>query len=185
MTKSSNKTKIKAWTVICIILICAAAFLLRGVIIFKVYPLEYEELILQYSDEYSIDEHLVCAVISAESGFDSAALSSPGAMGLMQIMPDTGEWIAEKLGIEGFETNMLYDPETNIKYGCWYLNYLNSVFDGDIDKILAAYNAGPSRVKEWLDSDGNLREIPYVETENYMFKIKKNYEVYKSLYPDF
>ncbi len=185
MTKRSNNTKAKAWTVICIVLICAAAFLLRGIIIYKAFPLKHEELILKYSDKYLIDEHLVCAVISAESGFDETALSSPGAMGLMQIMPDTGEWIAGKLGIEGFEPGMLYDPETNIEYGCWYLNYLNGVFDGDVDKILAAYNAGPSRVKEWLDSDGELREIPYAETENYMLKIEKYYEIYKSLYPDF
>ncbi len=185
MKKNSDKTRAKAWTVICIVLALAAAFVLRGVFVYKAFPLNYEEMISKYSEEYSIDEHLVCAVISAESGFDETALSSRGAMGLMQIMPDTGEWIAGKFSTDGFESGMLYDPETNIKYGCWYLNYLKGIFDGDVSKVLAAYNAGPSRVKEWTDADGKLREIPYVETENYIVKIEKNYEIYKALYPDF
>jgi soluble lytic murein transglycosylase len=187
LSKHSDKTKTKAkiWTVTCLILVCAAAILLRGVFVYKVYPLKYEDLIIKYSTEYAIDEHLVCAVISAESSFKETALSSSGAMGLMQIMPDTGGWIAEKLDMTEFETGMLYDPETNIKLGCWYLNYLNGLFSGDARKVLAAYNAGPSRVKEWLDADGVLKDIPYKETDNYIIKIEKNYEIYKALYADF
>ena len=187
MSKHSAKTKNKAkiWTVVCLLLVCAAAILLRGFFVYKIYPLKYEDLIIKYSTEYSIDEHLVCAVISAESSFNETALSGSGAMGLMQIMPDTGSWIAEKIGIDGFETSMLYDPETSIKLGCWYLNYLNALFDGDVRKVLAAYNAGPSRVSEWIDDDGVLTEIPYKETDNYIIKIEKNYEIYKALYADF
>ena len=183
-TVKDRKTA-RIWTVLCIVLVLAVAFLLRGVLVYKAFPLEYEELILKYSDEYNIDEHLVCSVISAESSFDETALSSPGAMGLMQIMPDTGGWIAEKLGVEDFEASMLYDPETNIKFGCWYLNYLSGLFDSDFRKVLAAYNAGQNRVFEWLDSDGELREIPYAETEEYILKIEKYYEIYKALYKDF
>ena len=85
-------------------------FIKRHSHITKAFPLKHKDLILKYSEEYSIDEHLVCAVISAESSFDETALSSPGAIGLMQIMPDTGEWIAGKLSVEGFETSMLYGP---------------------------------------------------------------------------
>ena len=181
----NDKNKRKIWTVLCILLVLFTAFFLRGYVVYKVYPLENEDLISKYSKQYSIDEYLVCAVISAESGFDETALSSKGAMGLMQIMPDTGEWAASKAGIDNFETNMLYDPETNIMLGCWYLNYLSDVFDGDIKIVLAAYNAGPSRVREWIDADGVLREIPYIETENYIIKIEKNYSIYKGLYADF
>lgn len=183
--KNALSKKIKVWTVLCLILVCAAAILLRGVVIYKLYPLDYEELINKYSKEYNVDKHLICAVIKAESGFRETALSTPGAMGLMQVMPDTGSWIADKIGIDSFETSMLYQPEMNIRIGCWYLNYLNGLFDGNARKVLAAYNAGPSRVKEWTDPDGVLREIKFEETENYVVKIERNYDIYKGLYKDF
>lgn len=183
--KNALNRKLKVWTVLCLILVFAAALFLRGVVIYKFYPLDYQELINKYSKEYNVDKHLICAVIKAESGFRETALSKPGAMGLMQIMPDTGSWAAEKIGIENYRTSMLYQPDINIRIGCWYLNYLNGRFEGDAKKVLAAYNAGPSRVKEWTDSDGVLREIKFEETENYIVKIERNYDIYKGLYKDF
>lgn len=177
--------KLKIWTVLCLLCVIAAALIIRGIWVYKAFPLEHEETIKQYSQEYGIDKFLVCAVIKAESSFNKTALSSPGAMGLMQIMPDTGTWAAEKIGIDQFEISMLYEPDINIRIGCWYLDYLNTKFEGDAKKVLAAYNAGPSRVNDWLDADGVLREIPFEETENYIVKIERNYDIYKGLYKDF
>lgn len=187
MSKQENMTrkKIKIWTILSLLLVCAFAFFLRSVLVYKAYPLEHEQEIIKYSEEYSIDKHFVCTVIFTESGFNELAVSSRGAIGLMQIMPDTGAWAAQIIGIESFEVQMLYEPTVNIRIGCWYLNYLTEMFDGDAVKVMAAYNAGPSRVAEWVDDDGVLREIAFEETENYIIKIKRNYEIYTGLYHDF
>ena len=187
MSKQENMaitTKMKVWTVLCILLVCAAALVVRGVLVYKTFPLDYAESIVKYSEEYDIDKYLVCAVIFAESGFDDTALSPAGAVGVMQIIPGTGVWAAEKIGIESFDEQMLSDPDINIRLGCWYLNHLGEMFDGDPTKVLAAYNAGPSNVKEWLDSDGALREIQHPETENYVLRVNRYYDIYKGLYND-
>ncbi len=177
--------KRKIWTVVCLVGICIAAVLLRTTILFRIYPLDYEEEIAEWSRTYTINEYLVCAVICAESGFDEAAVSPKGAVGLMQIMPDTGEWAAEKIGIEDYSVDELTDPDMNIQIGCWYINYLDEKFGGDVRKVLAAYNAGPANVQEWLESDGALENIPFEETENYLERVQRNYEIYKGLYDVF
>ncbi len=151
------------------------------------YRLEYPALIQQYSREYSLDPYLVAAVIHCESGNRPEAESPKGAVGLMQIMPETGAWIGEKLGVEGFETEMLKAPATNIQMGCWYLNYLLDRFDGNLPHALAAYNAGPGNVSKWLEDpacaqDGVLREIPFEETRNYVERVERAYAVYEELY---
>jgi soluble lytic murein transglycosylase len=153
-------------------------------LVYKTFPLKYEESIVKYSEEYGVDKYLVCAVIFAESGFDDAALSSAGATGVMQILPSTGVWAAEIIGIESFDEQMLSDPDINIRIGCWYLNYLGVQFENDSTKFLAAYNTGPSNVQEWIDADGTLRVIPYEETENYVLRIERYYRIYKGLYHD-
>ena len=132
---------------------------------------------------------MVAAVIRTESDFDPDAVSGAGAMGLMQIMPATGEWIADKLDMHSFQTEALFDPQTNIEIGCWYLNFLQERFDTP-ELISAAYNAGHGRVAQWLDdtavsADGeNLEEIPYPETREYVDRIAKAYDAYVRLYPD-
>jgi len=153
----------------------------------KQYKLEYKDLIETYSAEYNLDPYFVAAVIHTESGFDPEAVSSAGAIGLMQIMPETGEWIAGKLKIENFSTDMLHDPEANIEMGCWYLSFLKERFDA-LPEIMAAYNAGHNKVKEWLEDpqysqDGKtLTNIPYGQTDNYVKKVTKAYEKYKEYY---
>jgi len=151
----------------------------------KDYPLAYEDLIARYSDDYGLDPHLVAAIINVESGFDPEAVSRVGAQGLMQIMPETGEWIAGKLSVESPPN--LFDPETNISMGAWYLGFLEERFGHDRDLVLAAYNAGHGRVAEWLEdpqySDGAvLTSIPYEETEDYVKKVNHAYEKYKEYY---
>lgn len=152
----------------------------------RVYPLAYEDLITQYAAQYGLDPARVAAVIYCESSFRPEALSSAGAIGLMQIMPSTGEWIAQKLG-ETYDVQRLYDPETNIRYGCWYLNYLGERFDGDLIKVTAAYHAGGGRVDEWLQSAENspdgrtLENIPSQVTGAYVKNVSRMLEKYKEI----
>ena len=149
----------------------------------KMYPLEYEDIIVAKAEKYNLDPYLVCAMIKTESGFDETAVSPVGAQGLMQIMPETADWIAEKLEMTSYD---IFDPETNIEFGCWYLSFLQEKFSSQ-NTIIAAYNAGHGKVAEWLEgehsADGeNLDDIPYEETEKYVGKVARAYEKYKELY---
>lgn len=190
MGRSKSRTEksvfsLKTWTVICLALIIIAAVALRWIIVYEIYPLEHREEITASSAEYSLDKYLVCAVIYTESSFKDDAKSSAGAIGLMQIMPNTGNWAAEKMELQDYSESKLSDPGVNIAIGCWYLNYLNDMFGGDMRKVLAAYNAGPANVKEWSKSDDSLSNIPYEETRQYLDRVLRYYEIYKGLYKDF
>lgn len=146
------------------------------------YPIKYNELINKYSYQYNLDNNLVASLINEESSFNKNAVSSNGAIGLMQILPSTGEYIASLLN-EDFEIELLFEPETNIRYGCFYLNYLNKKFSSE-SSVLCAYNAGETIVRSWLNDkdlslDGNtLSKIPYKVTENYLNKINKGKKHY-------
>lgn len=154
----------------------------------RVYSLSYGELIEKYAGQYDLDPYLVAAVIHVESGNCPDAVSGVGAVGLMQVMPSTGAWIAGKLNIE-FEEEDLKDPETNIEMGCWYLRFLFDRF-AEKDTVIAAYNAGHNRIAQWLaderySEDGdNLFHIPYEETRNYVERVQRAYDKYKRLYPN-
>jgi len=154
------------------------------------FPLKYQDLIVRYSGEFSleekgIDKYHVAAIIRTESRFNEKAESQKGAIGLMQILPDTGAWAAEKIGIENFSAENLWDPGVNIRIGCWYLAYLADMFNGDLTKVFAAYNAGPTNVKNWLEEDGQLINIGHTETRGYVIRVEKFYDIYKTLYTDF
>jgi soluble lytic murein transglycosylase len=144
-------------------------------------------LISEFSEKYSLDPYLVTAVINAESNFRPDAVSHANARGLMQISVKTGKWAAGKLGMKNYGSDDLFEPETNIQIGCWYLSSLYEEF-GDMDLALAAYNGGSGNVSQWLrdkslSPDGKtLERIPFPETEQYIKKVKKNYSVYKRLY---
>ena len=152
------------------------------------YPLVYKETVEKYCDLYGVDEYLVQAVIRSESFFNEKAVSKKGAIGLMQIMPETGAWVAEKLNLENFTTEDLFDPEKNIMIGVWYISFLSDKFKGNLDNVIAAYNAGPSNVSKWLlaedtSSDGeNLIDIPFGETKKYSEKVKLAYDMYLKIY---
>lgn len=150
----------------------------------KRYPKKYSEFVEKYSEEYKVPEYIIYSVIKAESSFDSSAVSKKGAIGLMQIMPDTFDWLAGLMN-EEYETGMLYDPETNIKYGTFYLANLHSRY-GKWDIVFAAYNAGPTNAESWCtkNEDGEyvLGEIKFKETKAYVEKVKKAISVYERLY---
>jgi len=155
------------------------------------YTLKYNGFIAKYSTEYSLDPYLVASLIKAESNFNSNAKSQKNAFGLMQITDETGRWAAKEMKIDNFNTELLYDPEFNIKMGCWYLKNLKTEFNGNMDVVLAAYNGGRGNVQKWLSSkdhsaDGlNLYYIPFKETDKYVKKVNTNYKVYKFLYVSF
>ena len=130
-----------------------------------------------YSEEFGIDRELVYAMIKVESDFDKNAVSKSDALGLMQILPKTAKWIASELRIE-YSRDKMFDPETNIKFGCFYLKYLFDKF-GEMDIVICAYNAGEGKVLEWVRDNKLEREkIDYLETKNYLSKVEKYYKVY-------
>lgn len=149
------------------------------------HPVRYEELVEAAAQENGLEAAHVYAVILCESSFRADVTSSVGAMGLMQIMPDTGRWIAGKFDEEErFTDEMLFSPETNIKYGCWFLGYLSRLYDGDLDTVSAAYHGGLGNVKKWLadpaySADGlTIDTTPFPATNSYIEKVRSAYEVY-------
>lgn len=154
------------------------------------YPILYTNFIKEYSNQFNVDPYLVAAIINVESSYDKKAMSNKEARGLMQISKTTGEWAGKELSIENFNLELLFQPETNIMIGAWYLNKLSEEFNGNTQLILAAYNGGSGNVTKWLKDeryceDGvYLKKIPFQETEDYVVKVLKNYDIYKSLYKD-
>ena len=153
----------------------------------EVYPIEYEAQIRARAAENELDPALVAAVILAESSYRPDAVSEANAQGLMQLLPDTAEWIAGKFD-ESYVEGCLFDPDTNIKYGCWYLGYLIRRFDGYLTCAVAAYHAGQGTVDGWLanpeySEDGEtLSQIPSQATETYVKRVLRYYEKYQELY---
>lgn len=184
----SNK-KNKAIILLIIVLVAVYVGYLKIPELLKyIYPMKYENIILEYSKEYGLNPYLITAIIKVESNFNTKALSKKNAMGLMQIRESTGKWIAEKIGIDNFTSEMLYQPETNIKMGCWYIDYLIKYYDGNVNLALTAYNGGQGNVSKWLkdkdlsDDGTSLKDIPFAETRHYVEKIEKTYVIYKNIY---
>ena len=151
------------------------------------YPQKYSEYVNKAAADYNLPPALIYAVIRTESGFDSGAVSPAGAVGLMQLMPATFEWLTDDKLFEHLESGMLYDPETNIKYGTYCLSYLYDRY-GDWETALAAYNGGLGNVDEWLESDryadgeGGLKRIPFKETRQFVARVTDAWEMYERLY---
>lgn len=187
MARTAVLRKLLILALILVVTVCLI-FLLSTWLLKRTYPMRYKDVILQYSLEYELDPYLVFAVIWVESRFDSAATSRQGARGLMQIVPTTGSWAAEKLGIEEYDDDSLYDPDINVKIGCWYISYLKKLFSEDMNLVLASYNGGSGNVRKWLNDsrysrDGKtLDKIPFNETKNFVDRVWHAYERYKKLY---
>ena len=185
--RNQQSKKIIVYLLVAALVVVGAAAVFISTYVHKAqYPLEHQEAILQYSAEYNLDPLLVCALIYTESSFRAEVTSSKGAVGLMQIMPDTGVWIAEMNGLS-LDPALLTVPEINIRIGCAYLRYLFNRFEVQ-DLVVASYNAGPTRVAGWLkdaqySADGKtLTDIPFKETRNYIDKIQNAYTQYQKLY---
>jgi len=152
------------------------------------YPLEYWESIERHARFHQIDPLLVAAVMRVESAFDPYAISSKGARGLMQIMPETAVWAAERIGLSDFKLEQLFDPEVNIAIGVWYLATLRQEFGGEMVIALAAYNGGRGNVARWLREEAwsgrfeTVDDIPFPETRGYVRKVYSAYQWYRFIY---
>ena len=150
-------------------------------------PLKHQKIVEKYAEEYGLEVSLINGVIFAESHFNGAVVSSAGAVGLMQVTEETGRWAAAQMGMDA-ETIDLTDPQTNIRIGCWYLDWLLEKFDGVVETALAGYNAGHGNVQKWLadtemSKDGiTLAEIPYEETKSYVKKVQMAAFCYRIFY---
>ena len=149
-----------------------AAFSLFGFFVAVKTP--YKNIVLNNSELYHVEPELIYAVINVESGFNEKAVSGAGAVGLMQVLPSTAEWM---IG-EQIPTESLFDPEINVGAGVKYLAYLFTQFD-ELWQVLAAYNAGETKVKAWLADGVDKNTIPYLETNNYVKKVERLIGIYK------
>lgn len=168
-----------------VILLILFFFAINTFIYNYMYPMQYKEYILKYSEEYNIDPYLVYAIINVESNFNPTVKSEADAKGLMQIMDITADWAKEHIDLDEKEIDY-YKPETNIKIGCWYLSKLSSMFDGNIIEIIAAYNAGSGNVTGWISDGRDIAsgDIPFEETKKYVEKVLSNIDIYHVLYGD-
>lgn len=180
-----------------IVALIVVSFLLLGILLNfgwnraeeATHPIKYEEIVAKYADEYGIPETLIFAIIKVESDFDATATSSAGAIGLMQMMPSTFEWLTGEEHLrEYLPSSSLLLPEVSIRYGVYYLSYLYQKFDCNQKTALAAYNGGEGNVAKWLkdpdysDGNGNLTYIPFEETRSYVSKVLDAEQTYQKIH---
>jgi soluble lytic murein transglycosylase len=149
------------------------------------YPFPFEQQIANWAQQRQLNPMLVTALIRQESRFEPQIKSVVGATGLMQVMPETADFIAGKINAKGYN---LENPEDNIKLGTWYLGHTHDEYKGNSMLAVASYNAGPGAVSDWLDStrtrdpDEFVEIIPYSETKGYVKSVFANYWNYLRLY---
>lgn len=137
------------------------------------YPLRYEQIIRGHAENYRLEPTLLAAVIYQESKFDPDARSASGAIGLMQLLPETGQGIADRTGGESWQPDDLLDPELNVRYGSWYLRHLLDKYEGNVETALAAYNGGQGNVD---------RGVLYPETREYVARVTELQRIYERAY---
>jgi soluble lytic murein transglycosylase len=151
------------------------------------YLAPYRELFAAYAREQGLEEGWVLGLVRQESRFIAHARSGAGAQGLMQVMPATAKWIAKRIGMSGYRSNMVAEVDTNIALGTGYLRYVLDELDGSQVLAAAAYNAGPGRARRWkadrpLEGAIYAETIPFNETRDYVKKVMTNAEYYAALY---
>lgn len=152
------------------------------------FPLKFMHHITQAAEQHGFEPLFIASIVKVESGFNERALSSKGARGLMQIMPETGAWVAQQMDWVEFDVEMLYNVEPNLSMGTWYLRELHRLFHDNEVAALAAYNAGQNRVRQWLDEgrwDGReetLDDVPFGETRIYVRRVLATQEIFNWLY---
>jgi len=177
--------------IIALLAVLCVLYMLQSRWFWKIfYPWPYRAEITQVAKPLDIDPYLLVALVRVESGFKANAMSTAGARGLMQVMPDTAAWTARQIGIRDYDESQLYQPGVNLMIGSWYLAHLFKDFHGNQVTGLAAYNAGRGNVQTWLDNGlwkGTIADadrIPFPETQLYLRAVMRDYEIYKYLYAD-
>lgn len=164
------------------LIVALFAMCVFSILFFNPYPLKYQHQILHSANTFGVEPAIIASIINAESGFDPNAVSHQGAVGLMQIMPTTANWVCSLLE-RPFEKNNLFDPEENIIIGTYYFHYLLQKFE-DAKTALAAYNAGEGNVMLWLESEKFscdkkvLFTTPFKETNAYVDKVMSCVTIY-------
>ncbi|MDP2858559.1 MAG: lytic transglycosylase domain-containing protein [Bacillota bacterium] len=151
--------------------------------------MRYEDHILASGREFDIDPFLIAAVIRVESNYRPAVVSPKGAVGLMQLLPDTARQVAGLLRMTGYSYEALSDPRVNIRLGSAYMRLLLTEFGDDKIMALAAYNGGLGHARDWwrqgiLKPGGGVAQIPFVETRNFVERVLKMTAIYRALYAD-
>jgi soluble lytic murein transglycosylase len=153
-----------------------------------IYPFPYREQIEREAIERGLDPYLMAALIRQESAFWARAVSSAGAVGLMQVMPATGRGLARRIGPDGFSTASLETPDVNLHLGSAFLADMLARYEADLNLVLVAYNAGPSRANRWrslpeaTDPLRFVERIPFAETRGFVKNVTRNLEIYRWLY---
>ena len=193
--RSAHSRRPRKWLVV---VLCALAVFFTGWKVWNsdavqmrfVYMWDYQQDIITYSEKNNIDPFLVAAIIKNESNFKQHAVSGVGAVGLMQIMPETGRWIAEQMGLENYKDSDLYITKTNIRMGCWYVGELDHEFKHNMMLLMIAYNAGRGQTRQWMQENGwtydfnDAKAIPYPDTREYVTKVLQDRDKYYLLYKD-
>ncbi|PWI58130.1 hypothetical protein BM613_05070 [Sulfoacidibacillus thermotolerans] len=153
-----------------------------------VYPIYYYPVIQREAQVAQVDPFLIAALVRVESHFREDDISHAGAIGLMQLMPDTASWAAQKIGMKKYTRADLALPSINIRLGSWYMAYLLRMFHGNLPEALAAYNAGPNRVRRWLrkgvwsGEEMTINDIPVRETRHFVARVLYTYETFSRFY---
>lgn len=185
--RTIKKSIISIFSIIIILILLFSIIRIQDIVVKSIYPQKYNEYVERYALEYGVDTMLVYAIIKAESNFKPDIKSSSNAMGLMQLLDETAKETAQKIGLD-YKEGCLYDPETNIQLGIKYYSELLKEYDNNYMLALTAYNAGTGNLQKWIEQgiikpDGsNIEDIPYKETNNYVRKIVRDYNIYKDLY---
>jgi soluble lytic murein transglycosylase len=169
--------------IICFILILIISLSFVLILINK-YPLKYENEIKFVSEKYDVKPELIAGIVFSESGFKQYSISNKGALGLMQLMPNTASWLCETMNIP-YNQDLLFNPLYNLDIGAFYLSYLIEKFE-ETNVVLAAYNAGEGNVLEWLNNteysiDGKkLITTPFKQTNFFIAKVNDAMAYYKN-----
>ncbi len=155
----------------------------------RAYPQRFSDLIVDAAHTYSIDPNLYFSLIRQESLFEDGARSSAAAQGLAQIIPDTGQWIADRIGYPGYSNDLIYRPIVNVHFGAYYLDWVRDYLDGNMISALVGYNAGPGNADRWRREFGDddpffVERITYSEPRIYVQSILSNYYHYTRLYAE-
>lgn len=190
MTDKKSKTNLGLMIILLVIILIGAILLSSfgyKIYLERAYPKKYDEYVTKYSRIYQVDPSLVYAVIKTESNFNHLSSSHAGAIGLMQLTPETFKWLQKYTNDNNMDEAFLKDQETNIKYGTLFISKLMGKYK-DVETALCAYNAGMGTVDKWLNDkdisvDGKkLKYIPYSESNLYVKRCLESRRHYKELY---
>jgi len=185
ITKAQKKI---VFAIVIIILLILTIYFLNIVLIKKIYKTDYSEIIEKYSQKYEVEKELIYAIIKTESNFDSNAVSTSNAKGLMQLMESTAKEIGTNYNINLTDDN-IFEPEINIEIGTIYISQLLEKYNNK-ELALAAYNAGYGNVDKWISQNiissngSDIENVPFKETNIYIRKVIRDYNIYKKILND-